>query len=294
MKARHLRSLRRLAQALSLLAIVYIIWQTRYPLRGFINPLVYFQLDPLVMGVAAIAERALFAGLLVSLVTIAVTLLFGRVFCGWFCPFGAVIDIGGRLLKVFRRKGREGEPGAGPAAKYWLLAGILLFSLAGVQLAWVLDPFSIFVRTFSFSVHPFLNNSVDRGFVAVFEHIGSTAWLENFYYTLKESVLAANNPSFPNTFPIFLLFAGIVGLAAVRRRFWCRYLCPLGAVLALAARFTPLRRKVEACRSGCSRFRVPRTPPTRSTVRCRGTTGRRGSPWMVTPHQKSYSPLGTG
>ena len=46
----------------------------------------------------------------------------------------------------------------------------------------------------------------------------------------------------------WMLVGVVIGLVFFAPRFWCRTLCPLGAVLSLMARFTPYRRRVgESC-----------------------------------------------
>jgi len=42
----------------------------------------------------------------------------------------------------------------------------------------------------------------------------------------------------------FIVFCVIMLFTFIRRRFWCRYLCPLGGMLAVFARFSPLKRVV--------------------------------------------------
>jgi len=45
-----------------------------------------------------------------------------------------------------------------------------------------------------------------------------------------------------------VLFLTVLGLNLVEKRFWCRYLCPLGALLGLLSRFSLLKRSVsEGC-----------------------------------------------
>ena len=46
------------------------------------------------------------------------------------------------------------------------------------------------------------------------------------------------------TFFIGALFFVVLGLNLVEKRFWCKYLCPLGAFLGLLSRFSLLRRSV--------------------------------------------------
>jgi polyferredoxin len=71
---------------------------------------------------------------------------------------------------------------------------------------------------------------------------------------------------------VLLIAAGVV-LALVVTRAWCRYLCPLGALLALGSRLAVLRlgRNREAC-SGCGKYprdcRTYTTPGTADCVVC--------------------------
>jgi MauM/NapG family ferredoxin protein len=66
---------------------------------------------------------------------------------------------------------------------------------------------------------------------------------------LRNHVISFERPSFVQGSFIGLLFLGILALNLVRKRFWCRYACPLGALLALISRFSVLNHKLdnEAC-----------------------------------------------
>lgn len=252
MSKRAILYIRHSVQTLSVLLLVYIIWMTREPLSGVINPKIYFQIDPLIMLVTAIAERVLLAGILLAGATIILTFILGRAFCGWVCPLGALMDLCAQFLSLFRRKSpHEAEPSRARKIKYILLGIIALFAVIGIQLAWIIDPITIFVRSFSFTVHPLITNSFDWFFMALLRALEFPVWLEEIYYLSKETVLAAKNPVFPHTWLIFSEFALIFGLVLLKRRFWCRYICPLGAMLALPAKFSPLRRIVRSCKDKC-------------------------------------------
>ena len=54
----------------------------------------FFRLDPLAGIAGMVAARRIVPALLIgAAVTLAATLLLGRVWCGWLCPLGAVLDI---------------------------------------------------------------------------------------------------------------------------------------------------------------------------------------------------------
>ncbi|MCB9849855.1 MAG: 4Fe-4S binding protein [Phycisphaerales bacterium] len=65
---------------------------------------VFFQLDPLVWLTTSLAARTVASGLLLALLTLVVTIILGRVFCGWFCPLGTIHALASRVANRFRRR----------------------------------------------------------------------------------------------------------------------------------------------------------------------------------------------
>ena len=249
--------IRRAVQALSLSLLLLIVSMTRDPLAWYVRPEWYFLADPLVLLSTSLAERMLLPGLGVSLAVLLIAALLGRVFCGWFCPLGAVIDIAGhmrsRALKALGRKAAK-ERGAGPArfGKHFLLAAIALLALLGVQAAWMLDPITIIVRALSFTIYPSINNGIEGLFAFSLERTGFSPPLESLYFFCRNTFLSVSARVFPHAAAIGVLFWTLIGASFITRRFWCRYLCPLGAFLALASRFSLLRRRGTACSGTCS------------------------------------------
>ena len=100
-----MRTLRRLSQILFLALFVFLFIQTEYkgsnelglPVRLFLD------FDPLIALSALLANHAVRAIFLLSLVTVVVSILFGRVFCGWVCPLGTLNSIAG-WFKMRRMK----------------------------------------------------------------------------------------------------------------------------------------------------------------------------------------------
>ncbi len=73
-------------------------WQLRgWPVGWLI------QLDPLVGLGTLLATGTIYAGLLWGLLTVVLTILLGRFFCGWLCPFGTLHQAVGWLANLGRR-----------------------------------------------------------------------------------------------------------------------------------------------------------------------------------------------
>ena len=247
--------LRRLAQGVSVFVLAYILWNTRYPLSGYVNPEFYFLIDPFAMIITSIAERVLLPGLIYAAVLLVITFILGRGFCGWICPLGALLDFisfcKSLVMRPFRKREKEDDPHPLRYGKYLVLGASLIAALAGVQLAWVLDPITVFVRAFSFTIHPLVSGSIDRGFTALLAATDYPERLEAAYNYLREGFLSLSTPAFNHAGSILAILIVILVLSLIKRRFWCRHLCPLGATLALPARFSLLRRDVSRCEKNC-------------------------------------------
>ena len=63
----------------------------------------YFEWDPLVALVNALAGHALYRGLIWSLVILLPTLFLGRFFCGWICPMGTLQHFVGNMPSESKR-----------------------------------------------------------------------------------------------------------------------------------------------------------------------------------------------
>jgi polyferredoxin len=115
-------------------------WQ----LRGWpINWLL--QLDPLVALGTVLTTRTLYAGLLWALVTVVLTILLGRFFCSWVCPFGSLHHLVGYLGsrgKSLAEKAARNQYHRAQGLKYVLLI-LLLGAAIGELLARLADPLGL-------------------------------------------------------------------------------------------------------------------------------------------------------
>ncbi|MCE5230528.1 4Fe-4S binding protein [bacterium] len=251
---------RRAVQIAVLLLFIGLILSARFR-SGVPGPVLklFFLLDPLIAITTALAAHALAAGALLSLVVIAVTLVFGRVFCGWFCPFGTLHDLAGRLFDLFRpdRKARHHFT-RGQLAKYYVLAGFLAMAVFGGHWVCVMDPLVLTYRSMTAGVLPAAQWAIEESTTPLAQsenkavHAVSKYVTEPAYAFVRDHVFVTSHQAFLGGGLILAIFAGLLLLNAWRRRFWCRYVCPLGALLGVFSLRPLLRRATdrEAC-NGC-------------------------------------------
>src|ERR1039458_6480714 len=110
--------LRRAFQTAFLLLFLALFLRTVYhPInRAGSGVKLFFQLDPLATLMTWLAAHSLAAGMLLSLATLAFTVVFGRWFCGWICPFGALHNLF-TSLRTGRVKAKLDTGGYGPWQK---------------------------------------------------------------------------------------------------------------------------------------------------------------------------------
>lgn len=264
------------------LSVVATVGEKWWEMRGW--PVNWFlQLDPLVALGTLLTTGTLYAGLLWALVTIVMTILLGRFFCGWVCPLGTLQHVAGWLGsrgksasdQIRRNQYRKAQSlkyvllisltGAGAAefigARGWvpsiqMSAVILLVIVVGFFLSmsaaarkksgsmwkilqWVflaggiwlllarffsqhglvgaslqtglLDPLPLMHRSVSLVVLPLLDGAVHK--LAVLQRFTAGAWL------------------------IAAVFTAIVLLSLSIPRFYCRFICPLGALFGILSRY---------------------------------------------------------
>ena len=157
--------------------------------------------------------RRLAPSVLILFGTVALgTVVVGRTFCGWVCPLGTIGELTallGRKLGIRRRELPAGLDRALRALKYVLLVVILYYTWTLGTLAW--RAYDPWAAWMHLS--------------AGWEEIVSTPWA------------------------FVVLFGTVMAASLFIERFWCRYLCPLGAALGILQKLslTKVRRNRETC-----------------------------------------------
>ena len=185
--------------------------------------------DPLAAAESAVATRrvpwVLAAGVIVPLLA---TLLLGRVFCSWICPMGFLLECSDQLRSMLRYlELRPRNWRAWRATKFVVLAvGLLLTAVVGLPVMGYAYPPALLSR----ELHDLVFAAFDRAEMGRFGlWVGDLSWVVAF-------------------------LAGIVLIeVVVSRRWWCRYVCPGGALYSLIGWARPARVKLVASRcTGCA------------------------------------------
>ena len=153
------------------------------------------------------------AGLTIFLAALCIGLLLRKGFCGWICPVGFISNVVEKVagkLKILWR------PPAWLDLPFLTLKYLLLFFFLYL-IVWKMTPDQIE----SFHSSPY-NVAVDAKMLLFF---------------LSPSGLSAG------------ILIGLVLLSFIIRNFWCRYLCPYGALLGILALASPfqVKRDNETC-----------------------------------------------
>jgi polyferredoxin len=172
----------------------------------------FSRLNPLQALTAMIGGREFIGNYWPALITVAVTLVFGRVWCAWFCPLGAV-------LELFGFKGRRIALQELRKLKYVILFSILIMAAFGSLAFMYFEPITIIIRGITTGAKPILDYT-------------QIANKKDFIW-----------PGF-DWWMIGVPFVIVLLLNIVEKRFWCRYLCPLGALIGLGSKISWVKRRV--------------------------------------------------
>jgi ferredoxin len=229
---------RRISQILCLVLFCYLFFHVAWPYATVFTESVledkerlpveiFLWLDPLVGLTTAVAARQGNVALLGMGGILLICWLFPRGFCGYLCPLGTLLDgfdwlIGGRITRWRTRR-----RGWWIHLKYYLLTAVLVSASFGVLLSGYVAAIPVLTRGLLFT-----GGRIQLGLAKGWIQVGPMPW------SLCLSVL---------------LFAAVFLLGLLGKRFWCRYVCPSGAVFSAFSLLGIGKRKVEAACIGCKK-----------------------------------------
>ncbi len=257
--------LRKWSQALSLAVfLILLIYLDPLTSANFSDGNIFLRLSPLSGLGVSVAAGELVTQYWPALVLIAMTLVMGRFFCGWVCPFGTTIDLTDKIFKGSRTDEPKAgwTPYNGKRLKYYLLAFLLLSLFLSRQIVGWFDPLSLATNVYSVLVHPYVV-ALSSGIFDFMYGLPVVGALAAPAHELSDKMLfVEREPFFRNHSAFLVIFLAIVSFGLVFRRYWCRNLCPMGALLALASVGAHWQRRVredcevcglceKGCRMGC-------------------------------------------
>ena len=240
---------RRAVQIVTFGAFVYLLFAGLQRLRPLPYASIFFRFDPLAALATMLSARAWLTPFALALVTVTLTVVAGRIWCGWICPLGTLLGWA-RFRSARRLAGRM--PPALRRVKYVLLgAVVVLAALANLTLL-VLDPIALLTRTATTSGIPgfvYAADALERAGMTWGPTAGLVTWAEDH---LRGGVLPTIQPRYEQAVGLFLILLTLILLNALADRFWCRYICPLGALLGLIAKVQVLRPVIGGACDGCA------------------------------------------
>jgi ferredoxin-type protein NapH len=182
---------------------------------------------------------------------IGMSIVLGRFFCGWLCPFGLYMDLITRIRKVFKIRHLSFSEKTNTALgqfRYVIIAVFLILSVTfgsyaifGTELIPGTipgGPFGTEAGIVGFINEPFCLVCPMRPLCVLVEcGLGSMNWSYVSQITYGPFWVAGQ---YLTSINIAVLIAVTV-LSLAYRRFWCR-ICPLGALTALFSSFTPFKQ----------------------------------------------------
>ena len=219
--------IRTVSQVFFFALFVFLLWMTWLSRMGGYPVSLFLEMDPLVGFATALSTHTVYRWLWRGLWILLLTLLLGRVFCNWICPYGSLHQFVGWLFNI--RNNKQGIDSnryrSAYQIKYIILTIFLVMAAFGSLQIGLLDPICLLVRTFTITIQP------------------ATDLLA---YDMQLDFLAASPGApeqriFGGAWLVGAMIIGLVGMNLVIPRFFCRVLCPLGAFLGLLSRFALFR-----------------------------------------------------
>ena len=237
LRAFRITTIRIISQAVFFALFVFLLWVTWFSRLGGYPVSLFLEIDPLVGVATSLSTHTLYRGLWRGLFVLIPTLLLGRAFCNWMCPYGTIHQFFGWLFNIRGNRDNIDHNRFRPVfrLKYIILGIFGVLAAFGVLQVGLLAPICLLVRTVTIAIEP----GADLAWIALADSLGragadaggALAWIAS-------APGAPHQRVFAGAWFVGLLILGLVGMNLVIPRFFCRVLCPLGAFLGVLSRFS--------------------------------------------------------
>lgn len=230
---------RRTIQIISLAVFILLLFLSACSFAVMANLDFFLRLDPIIAAGTALSSKTFSLVFLPAVIVLILVPLLGRIFCGYFCPMGTTIDGSDQLFGNGLKD--QNQSGKLRTIKYYLLSFLAGSALLGVSFIFTASPISLITRFYGMIVYPVLAFFAEMG-LTVIQPLAEKLDL----YSIVFAEIPA--PRFAAQFFILIFFILIFGAVKISPRFWCRYICPSGALMAILSKKPFIRRIVsEEC-----------------------------------------------
>lgn len=262
---------RRYFQVLFFLFFFIFLTLTVWPL-GRIYLGAFLLADPLV-ALNSLANGIFKWEMLAAAVVILSSFLLGRIFCGYVCPMGFIVELTNRRD---RRPPESAPHNALRKAPPYILGISLILLLFGLATYLIFDPLVILTRSSTTLLYPFLDRTARLGGDVLYLAPPLRTAVDIVTSALAGNIIFRNPLVYQVQTGILAMFVSIILISFVERRMWCRDLCPLGALLGFLSRFSLFGRVVDEsacikcrkCEAACPMGAVRETGQATDKTRC--------------------------
>jgi polyferredoxin len=257
MTIKTVRNLRRISQVLFFLIFFWLILKTNFEVdftpdstEEILLPYpvsIALEFDPLVMISTLLATGTIYKGLLWAMIILIPTIFLGRFFCGWICPLGSLNHwISEIPSERFKRKGKNkidsNRYKKYQRIKYYILIIFLASALFGTLQTGLLDPLPFLARSIGTVILPMMHSASNGilDWIQSWEIPILSTQAQIIYDFVSPIFIPFRQAYFHTILTIGLLFVIVIILNRIFTRFWCRGICPLGALLGIFSRFSIL------------------------------------------------------
>lgn len=240
--------LRRAIQGASLALFLTALWGAPEALLSVWPADGFLRMDPIIFLGTAVAGRQFTPLLWIAGLVLLSGLVLGRFFCAWLCPMGTTIDLSDHLLRPRRNSGIRPVTGhkihmPSRRVKTYLLSFIIGAGILGISFVFIASPLSLITRFYGLIIYPVLSFLAGLGLPALRFMADKMDMTALAYAVVKV-------PRYDLQWVTLGLVMAIFACGLQAPRFWCRYLCPSGALFSLFS-FRPLVRRLVS--PDCSR-----------------------------------------